>query len=456
MNGHASKTRQISAPPEEPLEPLPILVVDDDDVILRAISRLLRQVGAKILTAESGEDAAEIIDDRHIGVVISDQRMPGMSGAELLEYVSDKQPQAVRIMITGNNEVDTVTAAINRGEVFRFISKPWDNHALLKTAQDAIDLNRLRRSKSIYEERIRAQNNELKSLNEDLEARVEERTREVVEKAEEIEKLYEKLEDSFDATMRALLSTMELGHSAIVRHCQRTLQRVEDFGPEAGVDKSDMKHLRRAAILHWIGLINAPEDVFRKPVSEYGHDEQAFWEFHPLLGQQAICHVPVLEMPGRIILLYLKDWTDGQLRADVPSDEITFEVTDQLARCCQVLRICSEFEHARTIRGQSDDDWHASEEGLAEIQSKRGQAFSPGLVDKFVQSVSQKAFGIDRHEVEIALTDLEPGMVLARPVETVKGIPVAARGMVITEELIDRFQNFHTTTGLDTIFVWDA
>lgn len=444
-----SQTRRITVPPEELLESLPILVVDDEEVILRAISRLLKHIEVEVITASSGEEAIEILENRHVAVVMSDQRMPGINGAELLQRVSEKNPDAVRIMITGNNDVDTAIAAINKGEVFRFIAKPWDNEALLKTARDAIEMNRLRRSKSIYEERIRAQNAELKSLNEDLEARVEKRTREVVE-------LYNKLEESFDATMKALLSTMELGHSTIVKHCQRTLERVEKFGPMAGIDEEHMKHLRRAAMLHWIGLLNAPEHLFETPVSEFDHDDQAFWEFHPILGQQALCHVPVLELPGRIILLYKKDWSAPELQSGSADTDMMFEVTRQLVMCCQVLRICSEFERMRTIRQRGSEDWHVSEEGLAEIQSERGNAFAPALVDKFVQFISQQALGIERQEIQVQLDELEAGMVLARPVETSKGIPVAARGMVITDELIERFRNFSKSTGLDTIYVWDS
>ncbi len=109
-----------------------ILLVDDEEGILNALKRLLRREGYTILTARSGDDALEMLasSERPIGVVVSDFRMPGMNGVELLTRVRARHPDTVRIVLSGYADAQMVQAAINEGWIYRFVSKPWDDEEL--------------------------------------------------------------------------------------------------------------------------------------------------------------------------------------------------------------------------------------------------------------------------------------------------------------------------------------
>lgn len=454
-----------SGKPVLDLGPRTVLVVDDEAHILRAISRLLSNSDQyDVITASSGDEAVERLADHEVAVILSDQRMPGMTGAELLAFTANTYPKIARIMITGNNDISTAIEAINQGEVFRFITKPWNNDDLRRVVDIALEQNKLLVSKELYEAHIEGQNteltelnDELRVLNEDLEERVQERTVEVREQAAKIQELYYDLEHSFDKTIQALLSTMELGNLAISKHCQRTARRCRQLAYELGLDEEVAKTLERAALLHWMGLVNAPESLFRSRPTEYDPMELATWEFHPLLGQQAINHIPTLQPASEVILHYLRDFDDATFQAGVENENLDHPPTESLLLLCQSLRVCSAFEHIRTIRQHRGDDesWVTFEEGLAELESGRGSRFAPEVVDIFIGIVSKEVLGSEREEVEKKLAALEPGMVLSRPLETTQGIPVAPRDMVVTEPLIDRLRHFEASNGLKTIYVWE-
>jgi EAL domain-containing protein (putative c-di-GMP-specific phosphodiesterase class I)/ActR/RegA family two-component response regulator len=114
-----------------------LLLVDDDPAILSLMSRMLRHEGYRILTAESGQQALNLLAANQVGVVIADQRMPNMSGVELLRRVKGLYPDIVRVVMSAQVDVDTVTEAINQGAVYKVLAKPWDDDVLRATLKDA-------------------------------------------------------------------------------------------------------------------------------------------------------------------------------------------------------------------------------------------------------------------------------------------------------------------------------
>ena len=120
-----------------PLPSRTLLLVDDEPSILASLKRLFRREGYRILTAESGAAGLDQLAAEPVGVIVSDARMPGMSGGELLGKVREMHPEVVRIMLSGYTDLKAVTTAVNRGELFSFLTKPWSDDELLETVRDA-------------------------------------------------------------------------------------------------------------------------------------------------------------------------------------------------------------------------------------------------------------------------------------------------------------------------------
>jgi len=114
-----------------------LLIVDDEPNILNALSRLLRREGFQILTANSPLDAFEHLAKQPVHVILSDQRMPDMSGTEFFARVRQLYPETIRIVLTGYTDIESVTGAINRGAIYKFLTKPWDDDQLREEIREA-------------------------------------------------------------------------------------------------------------------------------------------------------------------------------------------------------------------------------------------------------------------------------------------------------------------------------
>lgn len=140
--------RKLALPADNEAPGRSVLLVDDEPSILSALRRLLRREGYAIFTAGSGAEGLDILATHEVGVVISDARMPEMSGAEFLGRVREMHPDTVRIMLSGYTDLEAVTSAVNRGELFRFLGKPWDDGALLEALRDAFRHYEIRRART--------------------------------------------------------------------------------------------------------------------------------------------------------------------------------------------------------------------------------------------------------------------------------------------------------------------
>lgn len=157
-----------------------LLLVDDEENITSALVRLLRRDGYRILKANSGADGLALLAENEVGVIISDQRMPGMTGVEFLGKVREQYPDTVRIVLSGYTELNSVTDAINRGAVYKFFTKPWEDDLLRANVEEAFQRYEMKRENARLTSELQQANEELQNINRQLEQRVEEKTHEVL------------------------------------------------------------------------------------------------------------------------------------------------------------------------------------------------------------------------------------------------------------------------------------
>lgn len=154
-----------------------VLCVDDEKNILRSLKRLLRKEDYRLLTASSGEEGLKVLEKNDVHMVISDQRMPKMSGTEFLAALKTKYPDVIRIILSGYTEVDSITESINKGHIYKFLLKPWNDQNLKLEIKQALEQYDLIQANKKLDERVIQQNNELKEINENLEKLVQARTK---------------------------------------------------------------------------------------------------------------------------------------------------------------------------------------------------------------------------------------------------------------------------------------
>src|SRR5471032_3066624 len=154
--------------PADAAAPPTLLCVDDEPNILSALRRLFRARGYRVLLAESGAQGLQILEQEAVDLVISDMRMPEMDGARFLAQVRQRWPDTLRLLLTGYSDIQSIQDAINCGEIYRYITKPWDDNHMLLLVRHALERRALEQDKQRLEALTLRQNAQLKALNESL------------------------------------------------------------------------------------------------------------------------------------------------------------------------------------------------------------------------------------------------------------------------------------------------
>lgn len=173
-----------------------ILIVDDDEKILGSLERTFARLGYNVLVATSGEEGLDILRSKDIGLIISDVRMPTMSGVGFLEKAKETVPDAVRIVITGYADIQAAADAINNLGVFKFILKPWDRYHLEKVVHQGLEYyDTVRENKQLHK-RLTEQNEELTRKANSAAKVAADMERKIAELEDKLDKLYAKYPDA--------------------------------------------------------------------------------------------------------------------------------------------------------------------------------------------------------------------------------------------------------------------
>ncbi len=171
---------------DKPSEEFVLLIVDDEEEVIQSLKRLFRKEHYTILTASCGRDGLEILKNNSVDLILSDQKMPGMSGIEFLALVREQFPNVIRMVLSGYNDVDTITAAINEGNAYKFILKPWNDEHLKEIVRDAIQLRILKEENERLNIELKKRNEELMIINDNLELEIEKRTERIIRQSCEL------------------------------------------------------------------------------------------------------------------------------------------------------------------------------------------------------------------------------------------------------------------------------
>ncbi|HET6413458.1 MAG TPA: ATP-binding protein [Anaeromyxobacter sp.] len=179
----------------EPVLESTLLLVDDDEHVRRALRRVLRRARCRVLDAPEAQTALEILAREPVQVVVSDYRMPGMSGVEFLRAVKERWPRIQRVLLTGQADSTAIEEAVNQSEIFRFIWKPWDDGHLLITIQSAVDQFWIVEDNVRLQKLIEERNRQLEQLNRDLDGQLSARSAALVRAAQEWRACFDALGD---------------------------------------------------------------------------------------------------------------------------------------------------------------------------------------------------------------------------------------------------------------------
>jgi response regulator RpfG family c-di-GMP phosphodiesterase len=273
---------------------LNVLVVDDDAAVRELLADGLESFGYPTVQASGIDEAFEIIQGETLRLVLSDIDMPGGDGIQLLSRVKRFAPDLDVIMVTGAVDADTAVQAIRQG-ASDYVTKPFNLDEVQIVVERTLEKRRL-----ILENRAHQEH---------LEELVALRTRELLEKKDEVVRLFGELEVTYEATLQALVTALDLRDNETHGHSFRVVEYAVIVAERMGVRKEELTWIRRGAILHDVGKIGVSDTILRKP-GKLTEDEWTEMRRHPEMGYQMLKHIPFLK-PALDIVLYHQERYDG-------------------------------------------------------------------------------------------------------------------------------------------------
>lgn len=405
---------------------LTLLFVDDESSILSSLNRLFRPKGYRILTAGSGADGLAILEKESVDLVVSDMRMPVMDGAQFLEQVRDRWPQVVRILLTGYADVSSTIAAINRGEIYRYVAKPWDDNEIVLTIRDALERKRLESENLRLVALTVRQNEELKALNAGLEQKVSERTAELRQTVAFLDQAHQELKKGFLATVNVFSSLIELRGGKLAGHSRRVAEHARQLAQRLGLDEATTQNVLLGALLHDIGKLGLPDEVINKPFNLLTAEERSEAMRHPIKGAMILMGIGQLKEVVPLVRHHHECW-DGS------------GYPDRLAALAipvgaRILSITNDFDALQmgTLVNRS----LKPAEAVAFLADNRGKRYDPAMVDAFVALIGE-TMKVPVLELTLRPSQLKPGMILARDLAHPDGYLLLARGHAVDTRIID-------------------
>ena len=403
-----------------------ILFVDDEENVLRSLKRLFMSEDYTVLTALSGPDGLAVLKEVEVPVIVSDQRMPVMTGAEFLEKSRELSPDSVRIILTGYADVEAAIGAINRGGAYRYVSKPWNDNELLLVIKDAFDKYRLVKENKYLTELTIQQNDELKKWSTELEFYVQQHTIELTNQNKELKKLNAKLKNNVSEVLASLSGLIELRNRSMRNHSNNVALLSKSIAEEIGLTAPEAETIAVGAQLHDIGKIGAPDIILIKNIDELSSDEMAEYVKHPIRGQAAIDGIEDFRGPG-ILVRHHHEWyngkgfPDGLKGENIPIGARIVSIADRLDRILQ-------------------GEMRSIDTALIQIKSMLASQFDAALyapLEKAARKLFSSIIRNDIVEIELNTKDLFPGMILSRDVSTGTGLLLLRKGTVLNEKNIE-------------------
>ena len=412
---------------ESPSIPPPstILIVDDEPVVLAALQQTLERERFHVVACSSPTKALAILQERDFAVIISDQKMPEMLGLDFLIESRRFRPHASRILITAVLSLPTIVDAINKGEIFRFVAKPWLREELIATVRNAVHRHELVTHNSILQAETQSLNAQLTEANAALAKQVDD----LEQQRQRLDAANRELAASYEHSLelcRRILTTYDpiLGGQA------KTLVELASHMATSDLLDEEQRHaLRTAAWLCDMGLIGVPREMlraFRSKPEDLSERERSMLHNHPVYSQTLAALVDDSGGVGEVIRAHHERF-DGRGYPDgLAGDAIPWP-----ARC---LAVAVGYVESGLPKSAAIDL----------ILSQSGAAYDPEAVRLFLKVTNLAQ--LPRQVREITLHELEPGMILANGIYSPHGLLLIGEGQELSPGTIAKIRSHNQVT----------
>jgi response regulator RpfG family c-di-GMP phosphodiesterase len=365
-----------------------ILFVDDDINILETFTRILRKKFNVDIATGSMEGLQKLNKSGPYAVVVADMKMPKMNGIVFLSHVKKMFPDTVRIMLTGQADLNDAIEAINSGHIFRFLTKPTRSEDIIRTLDDALDQYRLLTGEK------------------------------------------ELLEKTLTGTVQVLMEILSLTNQEAMGRAARIKRFVRDVAIHMG--EMDIWLYENAAMLSQIGCITLPSTVLKKIRTGEKLDakELQLYNQHPTTGANILKKIPRMEKVAEIVIYQEKYFNGGGLPIDTVKGQ-------DIPLGARILKLVLDY-NLYVNRGMSSKD------ALKKLADKR-ERYDPRVYRAFVEVLRAE----EQYQVrQLTLGRLRPFMVLMEDIFALNGSKLLPSGHEVTETILEKLTRMDETYGV--------
>ena len=315
-----------------------ILVVDDEPANLRLIERLFRH-DYEVIIALNGREAMELLRQHDVALILSDQRMPEMTGIEFLKCAAEMRPHTVRVVITGYTDVNALVEAINSGVVYKYVTKPWLNEDLLQTVKRGVE---------VYEANKRMHNLALTN-----------------------ERLMRQLKAAQEAFVQLVTNALNASEEDALGRARRTSGYAAAIGSHLGfLDAGEIEQLSTAALLHNIGVVGTPSHLF-KTAALTARERREYAE----RTEKILMDFPEMQEVA-LAVHYHREYYDGSGYPEGLEGE-------RIPLFSRIIAVAAAYDE---MTSQTDvDKGLLHEKALVKLREDAGTRFDPAIVEAFCE-----------------------------------------------------------------------
>ncbi|MEC7823679.1 MAG: response regulator [Pseudomonadota bacterium] len=399
-----------------------VLCVDDEQNILRAIKRALFSLDVDLTLVDSGEKALAVMKEKPIHVVISDMKMPGMTGAELLEQVAAHYPDTFRVVLTGFADIDATIKAVNQGRIHRYLQKPWDNQELINTIEEGLERIKLKDENARLQKLTKLQNAKLKEVNNSLEQVVQKRTKQIKAALRRIEQRNAALE-------QVLFNVISINPDIDGKFAIEVSELATKLANLLECSKEETNVIRYACLIGEFGLLGLKPEHYRPAFNKLSYQQQKNYLSQTKLAKTILAPAEHLREVSDI-LEYQFEYYNGAGLYKLVATQIPIG-----ARILAVAR-----DYWRMVSGRITGQPMTPIEARVELKKHRNTRYDGNVLDILLNTKD-----IDKPsyiENRLSTEELKPGMVLSKNLYNESHILLLPEGHVFTDATIAKLAQY--------------
>jgi adenylate cyclase len=421
-----------------------VLCVDDEPGVLNALKRLLKTKPYRVFLAKSAKDGLLILAEHDIDVVISDMRMPEMSGAQFLAEVAQRYSHTIRILLTGYSDMGSTIAAVNEGQINRYLQKPWNNHEMLQAIESSLYLFSLEKEKQQLLYKINQQNKSLQELNKGLEDKVMLRTRQIRTAMTKLEKANISAKNNHNATLKVFYNLISQNKNLGGKAALQVSELCKLMAKKMALDSNTTKAIHLAGLLSELGLLGMPDELLALPYAELTAKQQKAFNNHPIQAYITLTPASSLENVALIIKHQYEQingqgFPDGLDRNNIPIGS-------------RILAIARDYIYA--ISGKLHDTRNNSN-GAMDLLIMNADRIYDGKILELLPEIlpALEHENLKANEHLISIEQLQAGMELSRNLFSKKDVLLLPEGHCFNADTLQRLKSY-TDTAHQTLTIY--